>query len=144
VLGEDRAWKEYPFKSLKDGGAILTSSGDFPVSPVNNPFWAIEAGVTRNLNNAEYYGVDDITDIDDPTWLLNPDERLTIKDMIEAYTRNGAYQMFRENETGSLVSGKYADFIVIDKDIVNINPLDIDGIRVLNTYLGGKQVFGAE
>ena len=141
VLGKERAWKEYPFKSLKDGGALLTSSGDFPVSSINNPFWAIEAGVTRNLENADYYGVDDITDINDPAWLLNPDERLTLKDMVEAYTKNGAYQLFRENETGSLTAGKYADFIVIDKDIMNIDSLDIDSIKVLGTYLSGKAVF---
>lgn len=144
VLGEERAWKEYPFGSLKEGGAILTSSGDFPVTPVNNPFWAIEAGVTRNLNNPDYYGVDPITDMDDPTWLLNPDERLTLKDMVEAYTINGAYQMFRDEEIGSLTAGKLADFIIIDKDIMNTDPLDLDGIQVQATYLGGNQVFSAE
>ncbi|HZK01351.1 MAG TPA: amidohydrolase family protein, partial [Anaerovoracaceae bacterium] len=141
VLGPERAWNEYPFGSLKRGGAVITSSGDFPVSPINNPFWAIEAGATRNLNNAEYYGIDDINDMDDPTWLLNPDERLTVKDMVEAYTINGAYQMFREDKIGSLAVGKEADFIIIDKDIMNLDPIDIDSIKVLATYLGGNAVY---
>lgn len=141
VLGEERAWHEYPFASLKKGGAIITSSGDFPVSPINNPFWAIEAASTRNINNAEFYGIEDITDMNDPTWLLNPDERLTVKDMVEAYTINGAYQMFREDIIGSLAPGKEADFIIIDKDIMNIDILDIDSIKVLSTYLSGKAVF---
>jgi predicted amidohydrolase YtcJ len=144
VLGKDRAWKEYPLKSLKDSGALITASGDFPVSPVNNPFWAIEAGVTRNLENADYYGVPDITDINDPTWLLNPEERLPVKDMVEAYTKNGAYELFRENEVGTLKEGKKADFIVIDQDIMKTDPLKLDSIKVLDTYLNGKAVYSAE
>lgn len=142
VLGEERAWKEYPAKSLLDNGAILTASGDHPVTSVNNPFWAIEADVTRNLENAEYYGVDDITDIDDPTWLLNPAERLTVLDMVKAYTINGAYQLYREDVIGSLEPGKYADMIVIDQDIFKINPLDIDKTMVLTTIFNGKVVSG--
>ncbi|MDD3167910.1 MAG: amidohydrolase family protein [Eubacteriales bacterium] len=141
-LGKDRAYKEYPVKSLLDNGALLTSSGDHPVSPVNNPFWAIEAGVTRNLNNAEYYGVDDITDIDDPTWLLNPAERVPVMDMVKAYTINGAYQLFREKSIGSLEVGKCADMIVVDQDIFKVKPLDIDKTKVLTTIFNGEAVFG--
>ncbi|GAB1476507.1 amidohydrolase [Bacillota bacterium] len=142
VLGPDRAWTEYPLKSLADNGVRLTFSGDHPVSPVNNPFWAIEAAVTRNLNNAEYYGVDDITDIDDPTWLLNPDERISIAQAVEAYTINGAYQLFRDAEIGSLSVGKLADLVIISDDIINTNPLNLDGIEVIATILGGKAVYG--
>jgi len=141
-LGAERAYKEYPVKSLLDNGAILTSSGDHPVSPVNNPFWAIEASVTRNLNNAEYYGVDDITDIDDPTWLLNPAERISVMDIVKAYTVNGAYQLYRENVIGTLETGKYADMIVVDQDIFKVNPLDIDKTEVLTTIFNGKVVYG--
>jgi hypothetical protein len=75
LLGTERAETEYPMQSFIDAGATLVSSSDHPVTPINNPFWAIEVGVTRNLNNAEYYGVDDITDMDDPTWLLDKTER---------------------------------------------------------------------
>jgi predicted amidohydrolase YtcJ len=142
VLGKERAWTEYPLGSLFDAGIIVTSSGDYPVSPENNPFWAIEAGVTRNLNNADYYGVDDITDIDDPQWLLNPDERATVKQMIEAYTINGAYQMRSEDTIGSLAVGKSGDFIVIDKDILKIDPLELDAIKVHATIFEGKVVSG--
>lgn len=141
-LGKDRAYKEYPVKSLLDNGAILTSSGDHPVSPINNPFWAIEAGVTRNLNNADYYGVDDITDINDPKWLLNPAERVSVKDMVKAYTINGAYQLYREKSIGSLETGKYADMIVVDQDIFKIAPLNIDKTQVLTTIFNGEVVYG--
>jgi len=142
ALGEERAYTEYPVKSLLDAGAILTASGDHPVSPVNNPFWAIEADVTRNLNNAEYYGVDDITDINDPTWLLNPAERVSVMDMVKAYTVNGAYELYREKSIGSLEIGKFADMIVVDQDIFKANPLDIDKTKVLTTIFDGDVVYG--
>lgn len=142
ALGEDRAYTEYPVKSLLDAGAILTGSGDHPVSPVNNPFWAIEADVTRNLNNAEYYGVEDITDINDPTWLLNPAERVSVMEMVKAYTVNGAYQLYREDSVGSLESGKFADMIVVDQDVFKVNPLDIDKTKVLTTIFDGEVVYG--
>ena len=141
-LGKDRAYNEYPVKSLLDNGALLTASGDHPVSPVNNPFWAIEADVTRNLENAEFYGVDDITDIDDPTWLLNPAERVSVSDMVKAYTINGAYQLYRENSIGSLENGKFADMIVVDQDIFKVNPLNIDKTQVLTTVFNGRVVYG--
>lgn len=142
VLGKERAWNEYPLKSLVDNGITVTASGDYPVSPVNNPFWAIEAGVTRNLNAPDYYGVEDIKDMDDPKWLLNPDERVSVKQMVEAYTINGAYQMRSEESLGSLAEGKSGDFIVIDQDILNINPIDIDKTKVLATVFEGRTVCG--
>ncbi len=142
LIGEERAYHEYPLQSFFEIGVTVTSSGDHPVSPVNNPFWAIEAGVTRNLENAEFYGVDDITDIDDPTWLLDPDERASVEDMVKAYTINGAYAQFREKENGSLEKGKYADLIVVDKDIFKTDPLDIDSIKVLATVFNGEVVYG--
>ncbi|MDO4553485.1 MAG: amidohydrolase, partial [Bacillota bacterium] len=142
ALGEERAWTEYPAKSLQDQGVLLTFSGDHPVSPVNNPFWAIEAAVTRNLNNPDYYGVEDITDMDDPTWLLNPDERVDVLTALQAYTINGAFQLFREDSIGSLEVGKFADLIVVDQDIFEIDPIRIDSTQVLATVFNGQVVYG--
>lgn len=141
ALGADRASNEYPAQSLVDNGAIITASGDFPVSALNNPFFGIEAGVTRNIYSKEYYGFD-IDNPDDPTYLLNAKERLTIPEMIEAYTINGAYQLFREKETGSLAVGKDADFIITDADPLKVDVLDIDGIQVLTTVFGGNIAYG--
>lgn len=142
ALGPERAWTEYPVKSLMDNGVRMTFSGDHPVSPINNPFWAIEVAVTRNLNVPEFYGVDPITDIDDPTWLLNPDERISVLDAVKAYTINGAYQLYRDDTTGSIEVGKFADMIVVDQDIFKINPLNIDSTKVLTTIFNGEPVFG--
>ncbi len=139
-LGKERAEKIYPAKSFVKAGVRITSSGDYPVSFMNDPFMGIRAGVTRNLYSESYYG-EEIDDMDDERYLLNPAERLTVRDMIEAYTINGAYQMFREDEIGSLKPGKKADFIVLDGNPLETDPLKIDGIKVLRTVLGGKTVY---
>lgn len=142
AIGAERAERTYPAKSFIKAGAVITNSGDYPVSSVNNPFWGIEAGVTRNVYNEEYFGVK-INSADDPQYLLAPEERLSIAEMIEAYTINGAYQMFREGEIGSLEKGKYADFIVVDQDPFTIDVCHIHDIRVLYTYFQGMEVYSA-
>ncbi len=140
AIGRKRAEKIYPAKSFVKNGAVITNSGDFPVSSINNPFWGIQAGVTRNVYDEKYFGVK-IKSVDDSEFLLAPEERLSVKEMIEAYTINGAYQMFREDEIGSLKRGKWADFIVTDGDPFDENPRDIHNICVLKTYFRGEEVY---
>jgi predicted amidohydrolase YtcJ len=106
LLGPERAEREYPMQSFIDAGALLVSSSDHSVTPYPIPFWAIEVGVTRNLNNAEFYEVDDITDIDDPTWLLAPEERVSLTDMIKSFTLNAAFQNFRKKPPAVLKQAK--------------------------------------
>ena len=141
-LGE-RAEYEYPLQSFIKEGVIVTASSDHPVTTPPNPFWAIEAGVTRNLNNAEHYGVEDIQHMDDPKWLLNKEERASLKDMIKSFTRNGAYATFQENEVGTIEEGKYADLIVLDQNLFEIDPIHIDKVKVLKTIFNGEIVYDA-
>ncbi|WP_153971378.1 amidohydrolase [Romboutsia faecis] len=140
LLG-DRAKYEYPLNSFIKEGVIITSSSDHSVTPEPNPFYAIEAGVTRNLYNSKYFGVEDINNIDDERYLLNKDERISVMDMVKSFTINGAYAIFRENEIGSIEVGKYADFIVVDRDIFNIDPIDIEKTKVLITFFNGEIVY---
>ncbi len=144
LLGDERAEREYPMQSFIAAGAMLVSSSDHGVTPYPIPFWAIEVGVTRNLNNAEFYGVDEITSIDDPTWLLAPQERVSLVDMIRSFTINSAFQNFREDKTGSIEVGKSADFVIISQNLFEINPLDIDKTEVLVTIFKGEVVWKAE
>ena len=137
-LGEERALAAYPAASLLKKGVRLTFSGDYPASPANDPFFAIDTAVTRNLAEGKPFGVADIVSPDDPVWLRNAQERISVKDAIEAYTINGAFQLFREHEIGSLTPGKYADFIVLDRDILEIDPTEIDRVNVLETWVGGE------
>jgi predicted amidohydrolase YtcJ len=141
VLGE-RAETEWPLKSFVDNGAIPVFSSDYPVTNVPSPFYAIEIAITRNLPDGPAYGVpDDITDIDDPTYLLGPGERLDIKSAIRGYTANAAYSIFAEDIVGTLEVGKSADVIVIDQDLFVIDPLKISETQVLKTYVNGKLVY---
>ncbi len=140
VLGE-RAEREYPLKSLFDAGLIVTASSDYPVTPVPNPFLAIEIGVTRNMAQGSMYGLDDITDADDPTYLLNPNERVGVKAMIRSFTKNGAYCVFMEEAIGSIEVGKLADLVVLDRNLFAIDPIDIDQTEVLLTIFNGKIVY---
>ena len=79
-----------------------------------------------------------------PRWAtqpLHPQERITREQAIRFYTINNAYLSFEEKEKGSLEAGKLADLIVLDKDILTC-PVDaIKDIKVLSTYLGGRQIY---
>ena len=140
-LGRDRAEKEYPLRSFVDAGVTITASSDHGVTPVPYPFFAIETGVTRNMTYSERIGYPPISDEDDERFLLNKDERISVKEMFRAYTTNAAYQSFREKDVGSLEEGKFADFIVVDQNIFEVNHLDIEKTNVLMTVFAGEIVF---
>ncbi|MDL2252876.1 amidohydrolase [Ruminococcaceae bacterium OttesenSCG-928-I18] len=143
TLGE-RAEHEYPMKSFLDNNVRLAFASDYPVTPNPDPFLAIETGVTRNLARGEDYGLPDITDMDDPQYLLWPEERLTVQQMIRGFTIDAAYAMFADDITGSLEVGKSADMIVVDQDLLTVDPLAISDTTVLATYLQGAMVYSAE
>ncbi len=140
----DRAEYEYPLNSFFEAGAVVASSSDYSVTDPPAPLWAIETGITRNLNNADFYEVDDIDSMDDPTWLLNADERTSLENMIKSFTANNAYALMLEDVTGTIAVGNYADLVILDQDLFSIDPLDIDGVEVVKTIFRGKIVFDAE
>lgn len=76
---------------------------------------------------------------------LNPRESITIRDVLDAYTINGARSLSRDAEIGLLEAGKSADFVVLDQDIVELGDrgraADIARTRVLETWFQGKRVF---
>ena len=139
-----RAEAEYPLNSFVKAGVKIASSSDHSVTPIPNPFFAMQAGVTRNLYNAGYFGARDVKDMDEPQWLLNKDERVSVCDIVRSFTINGAYLIFRDDEIGSIEVGKCADFIVLDRDIFEINPVDIGNTQVLMTFFDGKVVYKKE
>lgn len=139
-LGE-RAEQEFPLGSLWKNGITVTSSSDYPATLVPNPLYAIEIGVTRNIDNGDFYGLEDITDMDDETYLLNQRERATVGQMLQSFTTNGAYALFLEHSVGSLEAGKLADMVVLDQNLLTINPLDIDKTKVIMTFFDGKIVY---
>ena len=120
----------YPMKSYFDNGIHMTSHSDFPAtsgSP-DDPFGIIEIAVTGVL--AGENGT--------PWW---PEELITREQAIEALTINIAKQMFIENERGSISTGKYADFLLVDKDVLACPVTEIHTAKPAATYFEGKKVF---
>jgi hypothetical protein len=118
-----------PLKSMYDNGAVVTYGSDWDNVPEPNPWLGIEAMVTRQNPGHPEYG----------QW--NMDERLDIETVIQIFTRNGAMAMEKENETGTIETGKSADFIVIDQNLLEIAPEKIHKTKVLQTVLQGKTVY---
>jgi predicted amidohydrolase YtcJ len=70
-----------------------------------------------------------------------PDQKISVADALKAYTASNAYASFMNGKTGVLKAGAYADFAVLDKDLREIDPVQIRGVKVLSTVLNGKEVF---
>ena len=120
----------YPMKSYFDNGVNVTSHSDFPAltgSP-DDPFGIIEVAVTGqwHLENGK------------PRW---PEELITREQAITALTINIAKQMFIENERGSIKTGKYADFLLVNKDVLSCPETEIHEAKPIATYFEGKKVF---
>lgn len=139
-LGE-RAEEMYPLKSFVDAGVTLASSSDSPVTPYSYPFVAIEAGVTRNITDGYVGQGYEIADMDDPEWLLWPEQRVSVEDMIKSFTIGNAYLAFTDDVTGSIEVGKAADLVIIDQDILAVDPIEIENTQVVRTYLNGEVVY---
>ncbi|MDI7863130.1 amidohydrolase [Rhizobiaceae bacterium n13] len=132
MVGEARGKWMYAFRSLIDAGADWTLSSDWGVSTLN-PFQIMETALTRQPPRKEG---------DHPVFL--PEQRLTREECIKGYTVNAARTAWREASTGSLSVGKYADIIILDRDILTCDPYDIGDTEVLLTLLGGREVHRAE
>ncbi|HEX9658600.1 MAG TPA: amidohydrolase [Bacteroidota bacterium] len=129
-IGHERCKTTYAFKSFLDAGVRLSFGSDWTVAPLN-PFLGIYAAVTRRT-----------TDGNNPEgWF--PEQKISVEEALKAYTMNNAYASFEENVKGSIRSGKLADFIMVDRDILTIDPVQIEDTTVLATFVGGKEVFGS-
>jgi predicted amidohydrolase YtcJ len=73
-----------------------------------------------------------------------PEQKLTVKEAIEAYTMGSAYAEFQENAKGSIAPGKLADMVLLSDDVLSIDPVKIRDVKVLKTWVGGQLVFDAK
>ena len=122
--------KSYPMKSYFDKGIHMTSHSDFPAtsgSP-DDPFGIIEIAVTGVMAGEN----------GNPWW---PEECITREQAIEALTINIAKQMLIEKERGSISEGKYADFLLVNKDVLSCPETEIHEAKPAATYFEGKKVF---
>jgi len=130
-IGPERILGGYAWRRMLDAGVILANGSDFPVE-LSNPFHGLYASVTRQGRDGEPEG----------GWYA--DQSLTRAEALHSFTLAGAYAARQEDRLGSLEPGKWADFIVIDRDYFTIEAAEIDDIVVLETWVGGKKVFARE
>ena len=127
-LGDERARTgAYVWRSLLDSGAVVTNGTDAPVEDVN-PLPSYFAAVTRELpDGTRFY----------------PEEALTREEALYSYTMAAAWSAFEEDVKGSLTPGKYADIVVLTKDILTVPDEEIPEAEVAMTIVGGKVVWNA-
>ena len=129
-VGPDRIRGAYAWRSLLNTGVVIPNGTDFPVEEVN-PLLTFHAAVTRQ----------------DPTnWPAGgwyPEQKMTREEALQSMTIWPAYAGFQEKILGSLTPGKYADFVVLDRDIMRVPDTEILGARVTSTWIGGKPVYQA-
>lgn len=128
TLGNERADKTWPLKALYDSAGILAIGSDCPVVD-NNPFLEIYRAVTRLHNDGKPKG----------GW--NPRQKLSMYEILRSYTYGSAFGVSRENEIGSLEPQKFADVIVIDRNLFEVNPSQIMDSKLDMTIMDGKIVF---
>jgi predicted amidohydrolase YtcJ len=127
-VGPERIRGAYAWRSLLNTGVVIPDGSDFPVEEVN-PLISFHSAVTRQ----------DASGWPPGGWY--PEQVMTREEALRAMTIWPAYAGFQEKELGSLTPGKYADFVVLDRDIMSVPASEVLGTRVLATYIGGKSVY---
>lgn len=130
-VGDERAMAMYRTKHMAEAGICISGSSDAPVIPFV-PLDAIEAGVTRNSPYPEE------EDTDMTRW---PEQGLTAYQLLEAYTKNDAYQNFMDDIIGTVEVGKFADLVVLDTNILEADAKAISDARVIYTISDGRIVY---
>jgi predicted amidohydrolase YtcJ len=133
LFGPERSRRIFQTRTLLDSGVILVWGSDWPVTGVS-PLDGLETAITHR-----YPGGKDLDGKEDHTW--NPQERVNLEQAIVAYTSAAAYLMHDDATRGSLSAGKAADLVVLSKNLFETAPLDIHGVQVDMTVLGGKVIF---
>ena len=131
TLPAEMADKGYPMKSFFDNGVNVASHSDFPalVGSPDDPFGIMEIAVTGLFYKEQ---------VSQPWW---PEELITREQALNALTINVAKQMFLENERGSIKAGKFADFLLVTKDVLTCPEKEIHTAKPAATYFEGKKVF---
>jgi Predicted metal-dependent hydrolase with the TIM-barrel fold len=128
MLGPERNQWIFPVGAFVREGVTCMLSSDWGVSTYD-PFQIIQTAVTRQNAHASP---------NDPA--LTPQHRIGIDEALRGYTINAAHAAWRDDSTGSLTVGKYADLIVLDRNLFDISPYEIGETQVLLTLLGGQEV----
>ena len=120
----------YAWRTIEKLGVRLAFGSDFPVES-SNPFPGLSAAVSRQDPKGQ------------PPGGWRPEEKVSFATALNGFTRGAAYAGFAESRIGSLEPGKWADFILVDRDVSAVDPQALAATKVLETWVAGKKVFSA-
>jgi predicted amidohydrolase YtcJ len=123
-VGKTRWGKSFAWRNIKNAGAHLCLGSDWTVAPFD-PMVHIHAALNRELWNEG-----------------DPDQRLTLEEIILGYTRDAAYAEFKENEKGQVKEGYLADLVLFSHDLFAMKPEELSTAKAVLTMVDGKIVFG--
>jgi predicted amidohydrolase YtcJ len=124
-LGPERAAHISPLQSSIKRDIRFTLHNDTPVTPVD-PLMLVWTAVTRLTRSGK---------------VLGPDQCITPEQALRAITSEAAWQNFQEKDKGSIEPGKFADFVVLEKNPLTADPLTIKDIRIVQTIVGGQVIY---
>ena len=130
-VGEEKSLNAYPVKSIMDGGGVVASHSDFPVSPAFSAVQAFLMGVLKKLPSFP----------DD--WIRNIDQAISRHEALKTLTSNVAYMWHAEDRMGSISVGKLANFAVLDRDFMHDDFALIEKSKVVATIVDGEEVYKA-
>jgi len=141
LLGEERYSKMYPAKTVFDSGARVTFSSDEwwggdMLATYISPYLGMQVGHTRQFPKDWWETEDD--------GVRSPiSERLSLEQLLEGYTQNGAYQLRLEDKLGSIEKGKLADFVILNKNLFEVDPYEISKLKPSAVVMEGKVIQGS-
>ncbi|QKJ31732.1 amidohydrolase [Mucilaginibacter mali] len=127
-LGHERLKTAYAYKTLLNTNGWIPLGTDFPVENINPLYTFYAAVVRKDLQGSPANG-------------FQMNNALSRQETLKGMTIWAAKSNFEEAEKGSIEPGKYADFVILDQDIMKIKGADIPKVKVLNTYINGEQVY---
>jgi len=127
-LGEDRLKAAYAYKQLLKQNGWIALGTDFPVESIN-PLYTFYAAVVRK--DLKGY----------PEKSFQPENAITRTEALKGMTIWAAKANFEEKEKGSIEPGKYADFVILDADIMRVSASQLPYTKVLKSYINGEKVY---
>lgn len=127
-LGKERVKNAYAYQELLKQNGKLVLGSDFPVEDIN-PLYGFHSAVARQ------------DDDNLPEGGFQPENSLSRAEALKGMTSWAAYGQFEENEKGSIAKGKWADFVILDQDIMEVPVEELRDTKVIQTHSGGKKVY---